>query len=196
MPEGSKFSDSAIALIKVNGETSITRKQFSNIFFVKISKGDSGFDVATYIDSTTALDYIEATPEDNERKIDRISLNRNRIKGRALAEANRQARNPDEAYTLKPAQLQALQLVASYLQKDDAPKVDLQGIIQRGVKTIDIQKELESVLRQINNDAKKTGSLTASTIQKFVTVFSKIKQTESEDKLVTDSKGVLYYAKQ
>ena len=87
-------------------------------------------------------------------------------------------------------------MVASYLQKDDAPKVDLQGIIQRGVKTIDIQKELESVLRQINNDAKKTGSLTASTIQKFVTVFSKIKQTESEDKLVTDSKGVLYYAKQ
>lgn len=87
-------------------------------------------------------------------------------------------------------------MVASYLQKDDAPKVDLQGIIQRGVKTIDVQKELESVLRQINNDAKKTGSLTASTIQKFVTVFSKIKQTESEDKLVTDSKGVLYYAKQ
>lgn len=196
LPEGSKFSDSAIALIKVNGETSITRKQFSNIFFVKISKGDSGFDVATYIDSTTALDYIEATPEDNERKIDRISLNRNRIRGRALAEANRQAQNPDEAYTLKPTQLQALQLVASYLQKDDAPKVDLQGIIQRGVKTIDVQKELESVLRQINNDAKKTGSLTASTIQKFVTVFSKIKQTESEDKLVTDSKGVLYYAKQ
>lgn len=196
LPAVSKFSDKAIALIKVDGETSRSKQQFSNIFFVKMSKGDYGFDVATYIDSTTALDYIEAEPEDNERKIDRISLDRNKTRKAALAEAKRQAQNPDVAYQLKPAQLQALQLVASYLQKDDAPKVDLQGIIQRGVQTIDVRKELESVLRQINNDAKKTGSLTASTIQKFVMVFAKIKQTESEDKLVTNTEGVLYYAKQ
>lgn len=196
LPAVSKFSDKAIALIKVDGETSRSKQQFSNIFFVKMSKGDYGFDVATYIDSTTALDYIEAEPEDNERKIDRISLDRNKTRKTALAEAKRQAQNPDVAYQLKPAQLQALQLVASYLQKDDAPKVDLQGIIQRGVQTIDVRKELESVLRQINNDAKKTGSLTASTIQKFVMVFAKIKQTESEDKLVTNTEGVLYYAKQ
>lgn len=196
LPAVSKFSDKAIALIKVDGETSRSKQQFSNIFFVKMSKGDYGFDVATYIDSTTALDYIEAEPEDNERKIDRISLDRNKTRKTALAEAKRQAQNPDVAYQLKPAQLQALQLVASYLQKDDAPKVDLQGIIQRGVQTIDVRKELELVLRQINNDAKKTGSLTASTIQKFVMVFAKIKQTESEDKLVTNTEGVLYYAKQ
>lgn len=195
LPKSTSFSGTAISLVKIKGETETTHTPFSSDLFLKITNDESLENIATYIDSTTALDFIEATPDDNERKIDRIKLDRKLIQKRSIAAAKIQAVNPYQPYQLKPKMQEALLSLASILQRNDQPRIDFIGIIQRGVNTSDLQKRLEKILRQVNID-KASGNINATTINKFLEVFKEIKQQESENKIVSESEVTLYYAKE
>jgi ERCC4-related helicase len=191
----SSFQHDALGLIKVEMTTAVSQKDTSSIFFVDVSENESGENVATYIDSSMALEYIKADKDDNLRKIDNIKLNRLMISRRAIGEAKRQATNPTKNYRMTSQYVAALNVLSPYLFKNN-DQVDLQGIIEKGVKTIDVKKDLEKILRKVILESKKTGSLFASTIESFVKIFKIIQNNQLEEKIATGAIGVLYYAKQ
>lgn len=195
LPKDTSFKGNALSLVKIRGEGENSHTPFFSNLFLKITSGDSTDNLVTYIDSTTALDFIEAKPEDNSRKLDRIQLDRTTIQKRSLGEAKRQAVNPDQPYKLKPRMKEALLSLSSVLQKKEEPPIDFIGIIQRGVTTTDLKKDLEKILRQVNIDKAK-GTINGTTLNDFLKVFKKIKSEESENKIVLESEVTLYYAKE
>lgn len=195
LPESSTLNDLGLSLVKINGITSVSKQKFSNLFFVKISSGDYGY-MATYVDSTTALNLIETDPTDNERKIDNITMDRVNARNRVIGEAKRQAENPSIGYTLKPSEQKALNILLPYLIGNNSPKLDYQGIIQNGVTTIDIQQKFGKVFRTINKESSQKGSISASTINEFLDIFKKIMENESESREILDSEVILTYVKQ
>ena len=162
------------------------------MFFVEIEEDKDEFK-AYYIDQTKALEYIKAIPEDNKRALDSIKTNRKRISSRVLAEAKRQAKNPDAYYQLKPSKLKALSYVVDYLV--DTAKIDYKGIIEKGVNKTNVRDELEKILNKVSSEMKTVGSLQISTIIQFKDIFSEIYVSQSEEKEVNESDLILVYAK-
>ncbi len=196
LSDASPFVHQALSMVKVKGQTTSSKKKFSEIFFIDVIEGDFG-PVATYVDYTKALDYIQASPEDNERKIDKISVDRLKIWRRVKIEANRQFSNPQENYKITPQYERALQSVATYLVGTDINlRDDLQGVIKKGVTTIDLKTRLEKNLREINKENSKNGSLFQSTVTEFIQVFKDIQDNVAEEREIIDTEGVLNYAKQ
>ena len=195
MSKDTTFKNASIALIRVEGETVKSQIKFSNLFFIDIKHSDEY--IATYIDTTKALNYIRTDENDNKSLYDDIQLNRNIVKKRASTEARRQAENVSKDYKLKPHQVNALLLIKPYFNGNkDFFNIDFQGIIEQGVKDIDTQQRLEKVLRKILDDYKKNGSINANTTIEFTNIFNEIQSTVTEERKVNITKGVLFYAKQ
>jgi hypothetical protein len=78
-------------------------------------------------------------------------------------------------------------------------KLDLMGTIRYGIRTTNLQKEFESIIREIDTELKKTKSSNPSTINitKFKNFINKlnseIKNTQ-EKKIIDKTEGVLFYA--
>lgn len=197
LPSSTDFKDIAISMVKVYGQTTITKKKSSQVFFLDITNGDFG-PKATYIEYTKALDLIKTTPEDNNREIDHISLNRSLISNRAKQAANIEYQNPTTLYTLTPQYIRALETIAPYVLNSEmgiGNKADLQGVIQKGVTTTNLKKDLEKNLREINKEQAEHGSIYATTSNEFVKIFNQILQNIQEDKEASLTKGILNYAK-
>lgn len=192
LPESTDFRKSFISLVKIKGNTVSSKKEFKDMFFVEIEEDKDEFK-AYYIDQTKALEYIKAIPEDNKRALDSIKTNRKRISSRVLAEAKRQAKNPDAYYQLKPSKLKALSYVVDYLV--DTAKIDYKGIIEKGVNKTNVRDELEKILNKVSSEMKTVGSLQISTIIQFKDIFSEIYVSQSEEKEVNESDLILVYAK-
>ena len=192
LPESTDFRKSFISLVKIKSNTVSSKKEFKDMFFVEIEEDKDEFK-AYYIDQTKALEYIKAIPEDNKRALDSIKTNRKRISSRVLAEAKRQAKNPDAYYQLKPSKLKALSYVVDYLV--DTAKIDYKGIIEKGVNKTNVRDELEKILNKVSSEMKTVGSLQISTIIQFKDIFSEIYVSQSEEKEVNESDLILVYAK-
>ncbi len=196
LPDSSSFTHQALSMVKVEGQTVLSKKKFSEIFFIDVTNGDFG-PVATYIDYTKALDYIQASPKDNERKVDKITVDRLKIWRRVKIEANRQFSNPQENYKITQQYERALQSVATYLVGTDVNlRDDLQGVIKKGVTTTDLKARLEKNLREINKENSENGSLFQSTVTEFIQIFKDVQDNVAEEREIIDTKGVLNYAKQ
>lgn len=202
MPEGkwnylskeTSLKGIALSMIKIEGKFVHGNKDFKDIYFIKLTKNGDEL-IATYIDSTTALDSIKANPEDNERKVDNISIDRQKTWKRVSAESKRQASNPSNSYSLKPQYQMALQIISPYLSSEITLD-DLQGTIERGVDTTNLKQSIEKVLRKVNKEQKDNGSLFSDTISEFIKVYNEIQKNIADEKNVTNITGVLYYAKQ
>ena len=81
-------------------------------------------------------------------------------------------------------------LNTNYLQNE----IDYKTILEKGIKSTDQKENLEQILRKINKEQKKNGSLTASTINEFIKFFNSIKNFKEEKKEINSIEGVLYYA--
>ena len=160
------------------------------IFFIKTTF-KAGEYIADYLDYTKALEIIKTTEDDNSRQKDDIKLDRIKVRSRSTNEAIRQASNPSVSYKFTPKYEKALLLLSSnYLQKG----IDYKGILEKGIKTTNHQKELEDILRKIIKEQKDNGSLNASTVDKFIKLFNMINKLIDEEKEINKIEGGLYYA--
>ncbi|NMA30858.1 MAG: DEAD/DEAH box helicase family protein [Candidatus Methanofastidiosa archaeon] len=191
LPDKAIFPNASLALVKTTGETTITKRHIEDYNFIKVDC--SGEYMATYIDYNIALDLIKTDKDDNDRRVDKIRYDRLKVISRGNAEARRQGSNPDEEYNPTPSiirALEAFQILPKYEEED------ILNSIKKGVRYIDIQKELEKLVRKVNKELKEGKTyLSLNLINQFDFLYNKIKEDIIEDKIIEEAEGVLYYAK-
>lgn len=190
LPSASSFKNCSLALVKAVGTTEASKHNVSELFFVDIKQTSEEY-IATYIDTVKALDSIRTDETDNERLLDKIKLDRVKISNRSMAEAKRQAANPENSYSLEPQYEKALLLIASSFDK----RIDFKGIIEHGVNTINAKAKLEEILRKAKREYSDTGSVHSSTIIDFTKLFNQIQEEVSEGRVIESTEGVLFYAR-
>lgn len=188
LPSKSHYPNRSIALAEATGMTKESEKKISELFFIDIEC--FGEHKASYIEYNQALDLIKTTSDDNRKVLDQIKYDRLKVISRSSAEAKRQASNPEYLFKIKPSFERALLVLNDYFDS----RVDLKRTIEYGVTTIDLESTLNATLRQVNKELKKDGTIYPGTIKKFEEIFKKIQLNTSEEKIMTDAKGILYYA--
>lgn len=193
LPVTTNLKGVGLSMMRILGEYVASKRPFTDLYFIRLSQ-NNGELVATYVDSTTALDAIKTVPEDNQRVPDAIKIDRQKAWKRVSAESKRQSENPENSYSLKPSYVNALLIIKEYLSEPIASE-DIVGTIEKGVTTTDQKEGLEKILRKINKEQKDNGSLFSDTIGAFTKIYLEIRSNVGEDKQVDDTTGVLYYAK-
>ncbi|GAB6391498.1 MAG: DEAD/DEAH box helicase family protein [Treponematales bacterium] len=187
LPLRAEKKSAALAMMRVKGRTAESGTAFSDTFFVSLKLGDEY--VASFIENRLALDRIKCGETDNKKLPDRITLDRAKAARRVSATAQTKAGAPDAQYDLKPRQIDALNAL-----NESGEYQDIMGTIRRGISNIMLEKRLETVLRQVNQDIKDQGAVTLTTLDTFAKLFKEIEAGVSEAKNIDTVDGVLFYA--
>lgn len=188
--------DNIIGLYRAKGKTSATGAMIKDIGFVSIEKssekrGPFSPIQAKYIQEKDALKKIQTTPEDNERVIDKISVNRSEYIKKGSTEISVQFESGTPAYSIKQQGMRALETLKGYFDSS----YDLVGIIEKGIRYSNDKRVFEQIVREVNKQSRENGKLTPRVIKNFETLLHKLLQAESDEKKIEKVEGVLFYAK-
>lgn len=177
-----------LSLLHVDGKTSITNEPITQTFFIETTV--SGEYASEIVDEFFALQNIQAEPEDNERYRDTISTERETVRRRTRRTAQRRAESGEMAYTLKPKQLEALEVVQSMF-----PDLALRPFFENNIRDARTKRSFEAIARTINSDIKTSGSVNVSTIHKLTGLVGEIKIHERETTTVDGVINILNYTR-
>ena len=188
--------DNVIGLYRAKGKTSATGAMIKDIGFVSIEKssekrGPFSPIQAKYIQEKDALKKIQTTPEDNDRVIDKISVNRSEYIKKGSTEISVQFESGTPAYSIKQQGMRALETLKGYFDSS----YDLVGIIEKGIRYSNDKRVFEQIVREVNKQSRENGKLTPRVIKNFETLLHKLLQAESDEKKIEKVEGVLFYAK-
>ena len=194
LPYKSKFGHGhVISLQRAVGKTSVTNQPIVQTFFTSSDSTESPY-VTEIMDDQEALDYIKTSPEDNERKNDKIRVDRPAIANRASRTAKRRAESNDKIYTLTPSKQKAVELMeAKYRAEGDIP---VRAIIERNLRDSRHRRQFEKLVREINREYKEDGFINMPTIQAFNKLVDELSKMEAEDTIVDQVDDILYYVKE
>jgi superfamily II DNA/RNA helicase len=181
-------NDSVIALTKVKGTTSITGTDISDTYFMKV-EAKNNYPVE-FIESIEALSLIKTTPDNNTKLQDTISVDREKVRRRAIRQALTKAQSSENKYNFKPSQEKALEI----LQKSFPTGTDLIGTLKTGIHNSKQERELKRILLKTYKELKETGGVYVSTINQFLKFYKEIADIQNEDRNIESCEGVLYYA--
>lgn len=197
LSSNANFDKMAMSFVRVEGTKTDKDghvKKDSGNFFIEISENEDMYKVG-YINSVDALDILQTTPEDNDRLEDRINIDREKVAKRVKRESERQYLNAESTYTLKQQQKNALNILLPYLVDSIPTRVDIQGIIEKGVTSTILKEPLERILRDVNKEKKDMGQPLPLTIQKFIDIFHEIQNNIDAEKEIKETTGILNYAR-
>ena len=185
----SSFDKGSIALMKTKSEATESKKIIENTMFVEVNSHDSEY-VTTYLDYANALEFIKAKPEDNQKMLDNLQLDRVKVLNRATAESKRQVSNPEDHFSLKPSHEKAVTIMLEHV--DD--NLDVRGILQQGITDIRIERMLTAVLNKIIKETKEKGTQLPDTVKEFKLILNQARKNISEEKEIKSVEGLLFYA--
>ena len=146
------------------------------------------------MDEQEALDFIKTTPDDNERKLDKIRTDRQAIANRASRTAKRRAESNDSIYTLTPSKVRAVELMETkYREPGEIP---VRAIIERNLRDSRHKRQFEKLVREINREFKEDNFVNIPTIRSFNKLIDELSKMEAEDTVVDSVNDVLYYTKE
>lgn len=169
-------------------------KEDTGNFFIEISQNEGMYKVG-YINTVDALDILKAEPEDNERREDKIKIDRERVAKRVKNESERQYLNAGSSYLLRPQFIKALNILFPYLTDSISAREDIQGVIEKGVNRTTLKDQLERILKAVNKEQKDNGQPSKITIQKFIDIFHEIQDNIEAEKQIKETIGILNYAR-
>jgi ERCC4-related helicase len=175
------------ALEKVAGKISTTGQPINETIFVKIDT--IGRYPASVVENSEALALIRTIPEDNERQRDTINVDRQTVVRRAATQARVKAESVEASYDIKPKQLAALTIMASYISSE----IDLQGTVRTGIRNARQEHEFKRLVGLINREQKERGSVFATTISRFEKLINELFLQQSEGREIEHTEGILYY---
>lgn len=182
-----------ISLQRAIGKTSITNQPITQTFFMSSESAESPY-VTEIMDDQEALDFIKTTPDDNERKIDKVRVDRQAIANRASRTAKRRAESGDKIYVLTPSKERAVDLMETkYREAGDIP---VRSIIERNLRDSRHKRQFEKLVREISREYKEDGFINMPTIQSFNKLIDELSKMEVEDTVVDKVDDVLYYVKE
>jgi ERCC4-related helicase len=182
--------DCCLALERVTGKTSQTGVPVSQTLFVSIET--VGRYLATPIEDEEALALIKTVPTDNQRLHDKISIERDTVARRAMAQAKAKAQTANAQFDIKPQQLETLTFMQQFLP----PGFDLQGVVKNGISDYRQKRGFEKIIKDIVRERKTHGSPFASTISRFEQLINQLQNTQGESTEVESAEGVLFYYSQ
>lgn len=190
MPESAKIdinTPTILSLTRSRGTTTETGVDFETHIFVE-SDALSAYMVDA-VETIEALKHLRTTPEDKERKADRIGYDREQAKKYILALAKRQAVKKKSSFKITPSIKNVLNELTKVL-----PGVAVDTSLEHIVTKQD-DKRMRDLFRKANQDLKTHQQLLPNTINGFEKAVAKLEAHESEEKEVSSVEGVLFYAK-
>ncbi|MEY8461632.1 SNF2-related protein [Eggerthellaceae bacterium 24-137] len=183
-------ADSYLALERVEGHSVVSNEPFNTTMFVKVTA--AGRYPAEIVEEVDALALIKTSPENNEPQRDTInpSLSRERISKRANRMARVRAEATESLRTIRPSEQKALAAIQPYYPGE----IDLQGLVRKGIRREQDNREFKKVVRLINTDMKERGVVTSSTNTRFITLMKKLGEHVAEEHRADTIEDVLFYA--
>jgi hypothetical protein len=180
-----------LSLQRVVGRTSITNAPIDETMFVKITttQNDWGLMQTEYIGDAVALNMIKTTPDDNVTTKDDIKLNRLEIADVAKSRAKLHIESNESSFEMKPRHEKALTVMRSAFNQGE----DILQTLQYGIRNARESRDFDRLVNDINNEVRNSGSVFASTTNKFVEFYNQIAQKTTDSAQVEDQEGVLFY---
>ena len=193
LPSKSNFDQKhVISLQKAVGKTSITGQPISQTFFMTSNSSEFPY-VTEIMEDQEALDIIKTDPSDNERKNDKISVDRQAISKRAASTAKRRAEKGDNLFKLTPTKEEAIELMQNKYRSEDDPPI--RPIIEKNLRDSRHKRKFERLVRDIRREFKEDGFINMPTIQEFNKLIDELSRMDIEDTIVDRVDDVLYYVK-
>lgn len=192
LPEKSIFDpEHVISLQKAVGKTSITGQPITQTFFTSSETREPY--VTEVMEDQEVLDLLKTIPSDNERREDRIDVNRQAIAKRAAGTAKRRAEKTENVYKLTATREKTIDLMQSQYWEKDAPPI--RPIIERNLRDSRHKRKFERLAREINREYKEDGFVNMPTIQDFQKLVKELAEMKAEDTVVEKIEDVMYYVK-
>jgi hypothetical protein len=176
-----------LSLFQVNSKNSKNTKSYKDLFFMSVDPVDNHR--VALIQNFEALEIIKAYQNDNKRTGDLMNVERQIVFDRVNAESVRSIQSANQIYIIDKQYISALTIMKGYFSEN----LDFVKILQNGIKDILVKKEIESILREVNNQFKQNQRVDISIIKKFKNIISEISIEEVDEKEILDKKGILYY---
>ena len=189
MPKTNLNQPFAMVLACVEGKILETGSSFRNYLFIEVIPEKENIKTSV-LETISALRYLRTKPDDNQPLIDKINYDRNIIKRRALGQARVRVETDDISFKLTPSYRRVL----SHL-KENEPEVRVAEKLQL-ITTIQDEKALKTLFRDASSQLKQQAYLGANIIDGFKEFERRLDQYERQNKELTNSKGVLFYARQ
>lgn len=183
-------ADTYLALERVEGHGVVSNEPFSTTMFVEVQA--IGRYTATPIEEVDALGMIKTKPEDNQSVRDLIpsSISRYQIARRADRMARVRTEANDNMRDITPSEQKALVAIQPYYRES----LDFQGLVRKGVRREQDNREFKKVVKLINGDIKERGGVTASTQTCFIKLMNRLSERVSEEQRAEKIDNVLFYA--
>ena len=195
LPAKSDFDHKhVISLQRAIGKTSITNEPIVLTFFMTSDSTSSPY-VTEIMDDQEALDFIKTIPSDNQRKIDKISVDRPSIARRANRTAKRRAENNEKIkYKFTPSREQAVDIMQNtYRSEDEEP---IRPIIEYNLRDSRHKRKFEKLVRDINREYKEDGFINMPTIEEFNKLITELSEKSIENTVVDRVDDILFYIKE
>lgn len=181
---------SYLALERVEGHSVVSNEPFNTTMFVKVTA--TGRYPAEIVEEVEALAMIKTEPADNEPQRDTIdpNLSRNRVSKRANRMARVRAESTDNLRTIRPSEQKALAAIQPY----HPGEIDFQGLVRKGIRREQDNREFKKIVRLINTDVKERGVITSSTNTRFIALMNKLSEHMAEEQRADTIEDVLFYA--
>ena len=186
LSQNSSFSK-ILSLIEVESNTRITNKAIKDLYFYEVENEYPH--MASFFEQYKALNLLKAEKSENKRIRDDIHLDRIAIANRSFGAAKRSAANPKKTYNIDPQYQKALISLQPYFPST----YDFKQILEKGIQDIQMKTRIEKTLRNVNAEMKDSKTIKINTITDFTNLIQEIKKGLIEDKIVKNTKGVLYY---
>lgn len=189
-PDGSTLdaAGQVLGLAKAQGQTTLTDTEVADTHFVAVDTSDAAHRTLS-IEDSDALKRLRATPDDNARKPDKISVHRQLVARRVKAAAKAQAGRSVVGYSPRPSEQEALGHFEAVLAG--------RGLLKLVTTKVTNKKEvrdLQSLSRKARSEMKQHGQLLGATIAAMDALSAALAEKQVEDTQIDEVTGVLFYA--
>lgn len=192
LPHGSTLGGAGhvLGLAQTHGQTTLTGTEVADTHFVAVDTDAAAYRTLS-IEDSEALKQLRATPEDNARRLDKITVDRVLVARRVKAAAKAQAGKSTLAYSPKPSELEALGYFESVL-----PGRGLLKLVTTKVSNKKEVRDLQTLSRKARSEMKQHGQLLGATIAAMDALSTALADKQLEDTQIDEVVGVLFYAQQ
>lgn len=184
-----------IGLFSASGINTQTNEKVKDSIFVKINKqegmGPFSKIKAEYISENQALSMIKTTVDDNQKKIDKIKIDRETyIKNSKTEVLTQIASNYNVQYSINKNDQKVLNIINKYL-----PEYNHISIVQNMITKTNEEKQFKKLMKTIKAEYNDTNHITDKSILKYKKFINDLNEKHIEKKIYNETEGVLFYVK-
>ncbi len=184
-------SNEVIGLVRIEGKESITGNKLTEIAFSKIKTlGDYS---GEYIDEKSALRVIRTIPQDNNRSLDLINVDRLQVRDLTHVFSSDKHKNKGIGLNLGSKKIDVINKMSKELIEDNFDYVP--GYLEDNIDNLTEKQEVLKIINEAMKHNRTSGEIPENITNKFLVFVRRIR--EKKQMITLDEyqiKDVLYYA--